>query len=218
MNKKRVLWGVSFAIVVFLLVGVVFFVFLGRFAKEQIANQKVVKENTISNQKTDSASGYVVKNQAVAEPEKSSALVSENYQIEGIRFGGQTDISAGDTEGMPIQIDGVRTETFTNSQGDKSSASISWKSDKLTVSEIEYSKSGEASQKKIKESDFGFGHSLVLSNLEPGTAYVYKIISTDHWGNVKNSDSFGFYTSAKATSVFELIGQKMKEIFGWAVK
>jgi hypothetical protein len=217
MDRRKILIRVSVVVVVLLLLGGGF-VFLkncfGLFVKQS--------QQAISEKKTpvaqNPADDYLVQKQAAGSAVDNQALVSENYQMQQINFGGETSLAYDASEKLPIEINSVRTETFTNSKGDASQASITWKSNKLTISEVEYSKTVEKNTKIFSEKDFGFGHSAILAGLEPGTAYVYRINSTDHWGNKITSDYFGFYTSAKATSVFELIGQKMREIFGWAIK
>jgi hypothetical protein len=225
MNNKKIFTIASIAIVILLVFGAGFVAFRNR-NSNQSGSQNLAQNKAVNNNSTNShptpaetpAQTDVIQNQAAGSEVKDLALSSENYKIDQVQFGGDVTLAVADSESLPIAIDNVRTETFTNSKGDASQASITWKSNKLTISDVEYSKSGEGNAKTIHETNFGFGHSSTLSNLEPGTAYMYRIVSTDHWGNKSTSDYYGFYTSSKATSVFDLITQKFKEIFGWAIK
>jgi hypothetical protein len=79
----------------------------------------------------------IVQNAAVGSETKDLALSSENYKIDQVQFGGDVTLAVADSESLPIAIDNVRTETFTNSKGDLSQASITWKSNKLTMSDGE---------------------------------------------------------------------------------
>lgn len=225
MNNKKIFTIAFIAIVILLVFGAGFLVFRNRnnqaASNQNLAQNQAINNNPQTNSETpatNAAQNDVVLQQGAGAQTKDLALASENYKIDQVQFGGDATLAVADSENLPIAIDNVRTENFTNSKGDASQASITWKSNKLTISDVEYSKSGEGNSKTIHETDFGFGHSSTLSNLEPGTAYMYRIISTDHWGNKSTSDYYGFYTSSKATSVFDLITQKFKEIFGWAIK
>ena len=95
---------------------------------------------------------------------------------------------------------------------------ISWKTNKLATSEIEYSKSDVKIPKVLEEKNYGFNHSVVLTKLDLGTTYVYRIKSRDRWGNEISSERFGIYSGSKMVSVFDLIIKAADETFSWAIK
>lgn len=166
-------------------------------------------------------------NQATENQEKLPALEkekmpaekyqSENFQISHISFGGDVALAMGDSENLPIEIFGVKADPFMNDEDNESRIAISWKSNKMTVSEITYSLSGGGSEEAVKEDDFGFSHNVILPPLEQGSAYVFSIKSFDRWGKSQSFGYFGAYSSAKADSIFELIGRTFGETFGWAI-
>jgi len=143
-------------------------------------------------------------------------LTSENFKIKQVRFGGDTLVSGDDQEGLPIEISDIKSEVFTDKKGEVSRAIITWKSNKLTYSEIVYTKNNGQGSKTAREDGFGFNHSLVLPDLEQATGYIYQIKSKDRWNNAQTSGFYGIYSSSRAASVFELVGKAFNDIFGWA--
>lgn len=148
----------------------------------------------------------------------SAALASENFVIKEISFGGEMSVAAGGNEKIMPEIFDVRSESFLSKNKRDSQFIVSWKTNKLANNEIEYSRNGGADLKTLKQSGYGFSHGVVISKLEPGTPYVYKIKATDRWGNSVVSDSFAFYSGSKEISIFELISQELEKMFGWATK
>jgi hypothetical protein len=149
--------------------------------------------------------------------ESANQLQSENFKLDNVRFGSDASLLVDQSENMPIEIFDVKNEAFLNKKGDESKVIISWKSNKLTLADVAYSKNNGQNPKTFSEGNFGFSHSVVISGLELGTGYIYKIKSTDHWNNKHETDFFGFYSGLREDSIFELIGKEFKDIFGWAM-
>jgi hypothetical protein len=145
-------------------------------------------------------------------------LASENYAIKEIKFGGDVSLLATSYENFPLKLTDVRSQIVTTKNKDEFQLLVYWKTNKLAVSSIAYSKMGADAQKKISEDDFGFSHSVIIPKLDAATAYTYIITAKDKWGNTITSDRYSAYTGAKNVSVFELIVNAAEDTFGWAMK
>jgi len=150
------------------------------------------------------------------ESAKGIVLASENYKAKQVRFGGAVAVLS--DENIPIKITDVKGETFMDKKQEEAELVISWRTNKLAISEVEYYQNNGQNPKKENEKSFGFNHGMIISGLEPATAYIYSIKSRDRWGNETTSDYYAVYTGSKMVSVFELIVQALEETFGWAVK
>jgi len=220
MDKYKLTRIIAFIAISFLVVGLLFFGI-----KKWQAGNNIVKETPKETAGVSSPGNGTVTNAgnlktapAISDFGQAQNITSENYRIEQIRFGGDTALVVDESEKLPIEIYDVKNEPFSNRAGDESKMVITWKSNKLTFSEIAYSKSDGQNPKTAQENGFGFTHGIVLDNLDPGTGYLFQLKSKDRWGNARTSEYFGVYTGSKAVSVFELIGKTFNEIFGWAVK
>lgn len=143
---------------------------------------------------------------------------SENYQLKSLKFGGDAALAMGAQENLPLEISDVKSESFVEKKNDTAKIILSWTTNKLATSEIEYGKNNGQGSKIFREDGYGFNHSAVISGLDQATAYIYAVKSKDRWGNVADSGYYGAYTSSKEVSIFELIGKAAGEIFGWAMK
>ncbi|OGI16450.1 MAG: hypothetical protein A2Z52_02830 [Candidatus Moranbacteria bacterium RBG_19FT_COMBO_42_6] len=152
-----------------------------------------------------------------AEPQTGPSLVSENYKIREIKFGGAIAMASA-LENSNLEISDVRSEVMKTKGKEEDRLLVRWKTNKLALSTIEYSAMNGGNPKKLTEDSYGFNHSVVLANLEPGTAYTYSIKGKDRWANEVSSDRYSAYTGSKIISVFDLIVNAVKEVFGWAVK
>lgn len=142
---------------------------------------------------------------------------SENFKLKEISFGGVLLASA-NGENLPLEIYDDKSDNFLSRDGKQSQVLISWKTNKLAVSEITYSKNNSGNEKTLVEKSYGFNHSVVLSKLDLASTYVYKIKTKDRWGNEMSSERFGVYTGSKMVSVFDMIMKAVDETFSWAVK
>lgn len=144
---------------------------------------------------------------------------SENFKIEQIQFGEDTTIPIDNSENLPLQISDVLSNAFINSDGTDAQITISWKTNKLAISQVESAESLEQSPEVVfSEKNYGFNHSVVLTGLNLSSTYFFRIKCVDQWGNQTESDYYGVYTGTESESVFELIGKNLQDIFGWALK
>lgn len=144
-------------------------------------------------------------------------LSSENFTIKQVGFGGNIAIAADDSDQMPIEISNVRSDIFLTKNSEESKLVVTWESNKLTYSEISYAKNNGQKTSVIRESGYGFSHSVIIPDLEQGAGYIYQIKSRDRWNNSHTSGYFGVYAGSRAVSVFELVGKAFNDIFGWAI-
>jgi hypothetical protein len=151
------------------------------------------------------------------EPRTGPSLASENYQIKEIKFGGAIAMASAQ-ENPNLEISDVRSEVMKTKGKEEDQLLIRWRTNRLALSTIEYSTMNGSNPRKLIEDSYGFNHSIVLANLEPGTAYIYSVKGKDRWANEVSSDRYSAYTGSKIISVFDLIVNAIKEVFGWAVK
>jgi len=144
-------------------------------------------------------------------------LASENFRAQEVSVGGDVILATSD-ESAPLEISDMKSESFVTKKGDEAKIMITWKTNKLAVSDLEYSKGSGQTPKIISEPNYSFNHVAVLSQLEPKTSYVYSVNAKDKWANQQKTGYFGIYTSAKPVSVFDMIAKALGETFGWINK
>lgn len=151
--------------------------------------------------------------------EAFATLRSDNFQIKQMNFGGNI-ILADENNAIPLQVVDVRTESMTDNDGKENKLLIYWRTNKLSVSELNYFRSGEKEEngRKIKDNDYAFSHSLMIKNLDKGTAYNFIITAKDRWGNEIKSNRYAAYSGSKPLSIFELIVRTLEDSFSWAMK
>ncbi|MEK7598189.1 MAG: fibronectin type III domain-containing protein [Patescibacteria group bacterium] len=212
-------------IVIFLLLGIFQvgrFIKINNFGSEE-SSQNLADDYSMDNKipKWVSEDEGIVKAaetiNANAERQKGAALASENFTIKEIKFGGAIAMASAQ-ENPSFEISDVRSEVMKTKGKEEDRLLVNWKTNKLALSTIEYSAMSGSNPKKLTEDSYGFNHSVVLANLEPGTAYTYSITGKDRWANEVSSDRYSAYTGSKTVSVFDLIVNAVKEVFGWAVK
>lgn len=149
----------------------------------------------------------------------TAVLESESFQVRQISFGGEGNIVVDQSEILPLDIYDVRSEVLegkNSSEGSK--VLITWKTNKLALSDLSYSKRNGSGAATVGESFYGFAHSIVLDNLDAGTGYVYTVMARDRFGNQVASDRYAVYTGTKLLSVFEMLSTATKDVFGWALQ
>ncbi len=150
--------------------------------------------------------------------ENDAAFESENFKIKQISIGGDVAVAASGDENASPEILDVRSEAYLTKKQDEAKLVITWKTNKLAMSEIEYSKNNGQNPKKMKEGNYGFNHGILIPGLELGTPYIYKIKIRDRWGNEASTGYYAVYGGSKSVSVFELISQEFEKMFGWVVE
>lgn len=145
-------------------------------------------------------------------------LESENFKIKQITFGGSAVSGIDTSENLPVNIANLESEALLSEDNKEAKLLISWETNKEALSAVEYSRSDGQNSKKALEKKYASNHRLVLSGLDPGAVYIYRIKSRDRWGNEFLSEYYSVYSGSPAVSVFDLISKSMNEIFGWAIK
>ncbi len=148
---------------------------------------------------------------------KKIILASKNYKAVNVNVGGNILVLQ-NQENIPLKISNIRSESFVANKKNEVKLVISWRTNKLAISKLSYSKSGGQNPKVVAENSYGFIHSVILSGLAPRTSYIYQIKCQDHWANEISSSHFGIYTASSPVSVFDLISNAMGDVFGWAFK
>ena len=146
-----------------------------------------------------------------------SIAASENFRMKEISFGGVLLASA-DGENLPLEISDMKTKTFINKDGTEAQSLITWRTNKLAVSEMTYGRIDSQIKKTMQEEYFGFNHGVALAKLDLGATYTFEVKARDKWDRMILSDKFSVYTGSKVISVFDLIIKAINETFGWAMK
>ena len=71
---------------------------------------------------------------------------------------------------------------------------IHWSTDQMSDGQVEYGVSTSLGSQTPLNGTFLFGHSAKLSNLQPGTWYLFRVKSRDSAGNLATSELFSFQT------------------------
>lgn len=143
---------------------------------------------------------------------------SENFRAMSIVIGGEAELFIPEDDPTPLEITGIRGEAFTEKNKREVRLVVTWQTNKLAQSDIEYAKGVGQTPKVVTEEDFGINHSMTIFGLDQASTYVYSIKSQDRFGNVVASDRHAVYTGAKTVSLFDLIADAIGDVFGWAVK
>ncbi|MFA7319817.1 MAG: fibronectin type III domain-containing protein [Parcubacteria group bacterium] len=152
-----------------------------------------------------------------AQTGSGTILASANFKINSINVGGNTLVLSNESNQV-LQIENIKSDSFADNKKNETSLVVAWQTNKMAISELDYSKSGGQNPEMLAENSYGFNHSAVIAGLEPGASYVFQIKSKDRWANEISSDFFGVYTASKPVSVFDLISNAVGEVFGWAIK
>lgn len=143
---------------------------------------------------------------------------SESFQVGEIAIGGEAEFLLTEDNPAPLQISGIRGEVFSEKAKKEVRLLVSWKTNKLAVSRVSFSKGAGSPVKTTEEEDYSLGHSLILPGLDQASTYIYTISSRDRYGNEAESESHAIYTGTRTVSLFELIANAVSDVFGWAVK
>lgn len=215
-KSKILIFFAMAAVLVFLAFGTYWFQKKSADMKKDLARSQVEKKPAVESRIINENTEVVEKEIDDLEANKG-ILVSENYRINNINIGGNIMILPNE-ENKILKISNVKSNSFLDEKKDEVKLIVTWQTNKLAISEIEYAKNNGENPKIIKEDSYGFGHSATIVGLEPGKPYIYQIKCKDRWGNEEVSEHFGAYTSSKAVSVIDLIIFEMKKMFGWAMK
>lgn len=192
-------------------------VFLGYFSTEFFSfraaqNEKEETAAVISNEHT---TGRVLGEE---EETSSRMFASDNFRSPQITFGGDAIAYQSGGQSEAPEILDMRSELLTTKTDQEVKFVLSWKTNKLCKSSIEYVKEGQSDGKTISEDGYGFVHSAEIAPLNYSTSYSYKVSIRDRLGTEFDSDKLAFYTGAPNVSIFDLLGGAFKDMFGWTGK
>jgi len=190
-------------------------------------NGIVFNENTLDGKNGKEEYSGEVRGEETSEADEQAKksgilLASENFKANQVSLSGAVVLAAED-DNRPLEISDIKSESFVSAKKDNAGGSeevklvVSWKTNKLAMSEIEYSKNNGQDTKNLKEQSYGFNHAVVVTKINPRTSYTYSIKVRDHWGNEIDSGRYGVFTTSKPTSIFDVISEEINEIFGWAI-
>ena len=202
------------AIKIFLLA--VILVSLGFFSMKFLSWRSSINEakETVAVISNENTTGKVLGEEGDQIPTKMFA--SQNYKTPQISFGGDAiAIPSGEQSTAP-EIQDLRSELLMTKTDQQVKFLLTWKTNKLCRSSIEYMKEGQSDAKTVSEDGYGFIHSVEVAPLNYSTSYSYKVSARDKWGNEIKSDKLAFYTGAQNISILDLIGGAFKDMFGWA--
>jgi len=209
---KIVRWLKYFSLAIILIaLGFFSMMFLSSRAKN---NNQAETAATILNENT--SGGKVLGEEGSPVPTKMYA--SQNFRTPQISFGGDAIAMPAGEQSLAPEIQDMRSELLTTKTDQQVKFVLTWKTNKLCQSSIEYMKEGLSEGKKIADDGYGFVHSVEIAPLNYSTSYSYTVTARDKWGNEIKSDKLAFYTGTQNVSIFDLIAAAFKDMFGWMRK
>ena len=129
-----------------------------------------------------------VYNKALSQQEVTGLYSGSSQTIVGTKDSSISEVAPSDT-GPPV-ISAISVSSLSST-----SATLSWITDEVADSKIEYGKTSAYGMSQ-SSSNMDTYHQLVLQGLASGTTYHYRIISKDSTGNLRVSGDFSFTTSS----------------------
>ena len=173
-------------------------------------------KETVANISNENTHGKVLGEEGDQIPTKMFA--SQNFRTPQISFGGDAIAMQSGEQAIAPEILNLRSELLMTKTDQQVKFLLTWKTNKLCQSSIEYMKEGQAEGKTVTDDGYGFVHSVEVAPLNYSTSYSYMVTVRDKWGNEIKSDKLAFYTGAPNVSIFDLLGGAFKDMFGWAGK
>lgn len=201
----------------------IFFISLGFFSMKFLSLRSIKNEPketavTISNENTSGKVLAAEQNQPASSADASRMFSSQNFKTPQITFGGDAiTVPSGEQSTAP-EIQDMRSELLMTKTDQQVKFVLTWKTNKLCRSSIDYLKEGQPEAKTVSEDGYGFVHSVEIAPLNYSTSYSYTVTARDKWGNEMKSDKLAFYTGAPNVSIFDLLGGAFKDMFGWVGK
>jgi hypothetical protein len=115
-------------------------------------------------------------------------------------------------------ISQIRTSVALSSRGDEIQTIITWNTDEVSTSQIEYQIGFTNDAPIIQMSEdisLRQEHLAVITSFKPGSIYRFKVISKDSSGNRTKSKTNTLLTPQKRLTVTELIFKNFQQTFGW---
>jgi hypothetical protein len=146
----------------------------------------------------------------------SQFFTSQNFRSPQIYFGGEAITFPSGQQSVSPDILDLRSELLTTKNEQQVKFLLKWRTNKPSLSSVEYMREGQTGGKNISEDGYGYIHSAEISPLNFSTSYSYIVHVKDKWGNETQSEKLTFYTGAPNVSIFDLLGGAFKDMFGWA--
>ncbi|OGJ76731.1 hypothetical protein A2327_02880 [Candidatus Peribacteria bacterium RIFOXYB2_FULL_54_17] len=126
--------------------------------------------------------------------------------------------SSDDTRPPKITDLMIETSNIGTGEGSSSQLIISWKSDELATSQVEYgegSASPSYTNKTGEDATLKNSHMIIIGNLDTSKVYHLRAVSKDKAGNSGFSLDNAYITKKKTESIFDIIMRIFLKAFGW---
>ena len=122
---------------------------------------------------------------------------------------------AGDDSALTITEAEVIKESVLVAK-DKVQLTISWKTNRGAGSQVEFGASGSYGQKTKEDASLNMGHTVILEDLSPDTAYHFRVASKDAKGNIATGTDFTFQTPAarEDKTPLDIILESLQKLLG----
>jgi hypothetical protein len=130
------------------------------------------------------------------------------------------DILKSQDDTRPPMISDLVIESSNQGTGDSSYSQliISWKTDELASSQVEYgegSSSDSYTNKTQEDATLQNTHMIIIGNLDPSRVYHLRAVSKDKAGNFGYSLDNAYITKKKTESIFDIIIDTLTRAFSW---
>lgn len=122
------------------------------------------------------------------------------------------------TDTRPPRIFNVKVEAVNpDSSENTSQIIVSWETDELSTSQIEYGEgtSGSYSQSTQIDKNLGYKHVVIITNLKPASVYHLKAISEDNSKNTTETGNIVTITPKQQEKAFDIVLKGLGDIFSF---
>lgn len=128
-----------------------------------------------------------------------------------------------DYDTRPPVVSNIISESSTSGYGSNASSQvvISWDSDELSTSQVEYSEgvTGDSfSMSTPKDSSLTTSHVVIIRDLEPSSSYYFRVVSSDKSNNQTKSETGSVLTGLAQSSILDTVIQSLQNALGWMFK
>lgn len=151
-----------------------------------------------------------------------------NFVVYGTdQYGNQAESEANrvktDYDTRPPAISNITSEVSTSEIGvnSKGQVVISWETDELSTSQIEYglgSTGDNYEMKSQEDSGLNTSHVIVINGLRPSSTYHFRVISKDGSENESKSEAQSIITEESREAVIDIIIKSLQDSIGWLFK
>ena len=153
------------------------------------------------------------------EPQTTYIVQIKGHDVAGNEAVGEVVRIATSADTRPPQITNLKVEGEIIGTGDEATAQlvISYDTDELTTSQIEYGEGSGTSYAQKTQEDGGLSshHLIVISELTPAKIYHLRALSKDSAGNLAQSVDKVVITPKATESALDLVITNMSSVFGF---